>query len=388
MLANMQDPIEALAARPPAGGMDELRRDIRARRKEFEAQKFIPQDIIARFKAVGVYRALVAKRFGGDEKSPAEFCRLVETISQADGSAGWVASFGIGGVYLAALPVETLARLYADGPDVVFAGGIFPPQPAQQVDGGLRVKGRWSFASGCMGAEVLGVGILPKNGDSVGLPRMAVMPRARARIEPNWDVMGLQATGSHDLVVDDVLVPEEWTFVRGGASSLDTPLYRYPTLAFATQVLTVVGLGVARAAIDEVLGMAAGRVSVTGAPNLGDRIYVQLEIARIEAELRAARAWFYEAIDEVWQVLRAGGTPADQQVSMLRLSSTHASRVAADVARRAQMLTGMTGVYESSPLAAQVRDAQMITQHAFMGDITYQNAGAMLFGLKPLPGYL
>ncbi len=383
MLANVQE-----ATAPDATAMDALLRDIRKRRKEFEAQKFISPDIIERFKAVGVYRALVAKRFGGDEKSPAEFCRLVETISQADGSAGWVASFGIGGVYLAALPADTLAKLYADGPDVVFAGGIFPPQPAQQVDGGLKVKGRWSFASGCMGAEVLGVGILPKNGDTVGLPRMAVMPRANARIEPNWDVMGLLATGSNDLVVDDVVVPEEWTFVRGGASSLDTPLYRYPTLAFATQVLTVVGLGVARAAIDEVLTMASGRVSVTGAPNLGDRIYVQLEVAKIEAELRAARSWFYAAIDDVWQVLLAGGTPDAQLISMLRLSSTHASRVGADVARRAQMLTGMTGVYESSPLAAQVRDAQMITQHAFMGDITYQNAGAMLFGLPPLPGYL
>jgi hypothetical protein len=62
-------------------------------------------------------------------------------------------------------------------------------------------------------------------------------------------------------------------------ASLDTPLYRYPTLSFAAQVLTVVGLGIGRAAIDEVLGMAAGRASVTGAPNLGERIYVQLEIA-------------------------------------------------------------------------------------------------------------
>ena len=48
----------------------------------------------------------------------------------------------------------------------------------------------------------------------------------------------------------------------GGASVLDTPLYRYPTLSFAAQVLTVVGLGIARAAIDEVLGMAAGRAIV------------------------------------------------------------------------------------------------------------------------------
>lgn len=390
MLASLKEPTHhvAAAAVPSAGDMDELLRDIRARRKEFEAQRFISPDIIQRFKKVGVYRALVAKRYGGDEKSPAEFCELIETISKADGSAGWVASFGIGGVYLAALPVATLEKLYANGPDVVFAGGIFPPQPAELVDGGFKVNGRWSWGSGSMGSEVVGAGILPKNADGSGLPRMAVMPRDKVEITPNWDVMGLLGTGSHDIVVKDVIVPEEWTFVRGGESSLDTPLYRYPTLSFAAQVLTVVGLGIARAAIDEVIGMAVGRASVTGAPNLGERVYVQLEMAKIDADLRAARAWFYQAIDDVWQVLLAGGKPSDQQVSMLRLSTTHASRVAADVTRRAQMVSGGSGVYESCPLAAQVRDVQMITQHAFMGDITYQNAGAMMFGLKPLPGYL
>jgi alkylation response protein AidB-like acyl-CoA dehydrogenase len=387
MLVAMKETRESDAAHP-AAALEALLPEIRQRRKEFEKQQHISPDIIQRFKEVGVYRALVAKRFGGDEKSPAEFCQLIERIAEADGSAGWVASFGIGGVYLAALPLGTLEKLYANGPDVVFAGGIFPPQPAELVEGGFKVSGRWSWGSGSMGAEVVGAGILPKNAEGSGLPRMAVMPREKVQIVPNWDVMGLLGTGSHDIVVKDVVVPEEWTFVRGGAASLDTPLYRYPTLSFAAQVLTVVGLGIGRAAINEVLGMAAGRASVTGAPNLGERIYVQLEIARIEAELRAARAWFYEAIDDVWQVLLAGGTPTDHQVSMLRLSTTHASRVGADVARRAQMLSGGTGVYESSPLAAQVRDAQMITQHAFMGDITYQNAGAMLFGHKPLPGYL
>ncbi|MCF5779764.1 flavin-dependent monooxygenase, partial [Pseudomonas poae] len=74
--------------------------------------------------------------------------------------------------------------------------------------------------------------------------------------------------------------------------------------------------------------------------------------------------------------------------NLLRLSSTHATRVAADVARTAQMLSGMSGVYNDSPLARCVNDAQVVTQHAFMGDITYQNAGAMFFGKQPLPGYL
>lgn len=378
-----------VSVRPQQAALEELLRDVHARRREFEAQGHLPQEIIDRFKALGVYRSLVAERFGGDESTPAEFCRLIELISEADGSAGWVASFGIGAVYLSALPVATLEKLYADGGvDQVFAGGIFPPQPALAVEGGHKVSGRWQFSSGSMGADVVGVGIIPAVKDQAPLPRMAVMMRDQARIEPNWDVMGLKATGSNDLVVDGVAVPDEWTFVRGGASSLDTPLYRYPALAFAAQVLAVVGLGIGRGAINEVLRMAGNRKSVTGAPNLGDRVYVQLEVAKIEAELRAARCWFYEAIDDVWRVLAAGGKPEDHLISMLRLSTTHASRVGADVARRAQMLSGMTGVYESSPLAQQVRDAQMVTQHAFMGDITYQNAGAMLFGLSPLPGYL
>lgn len=389
----MLDVLEKPAACAPgatsaADALDALCTEIRQRRKEFEAQRFISPDIVQRFKQVGVYRAFVAKRFGGDEISPAAFCQLIERIAQADGSAGWVASFGIGGIYLSALPLDTLKQLYANGPDVVFAGGIFPPQPAPEVEGGYLVKGRWSWGSGSMGSEMVGVGILPKGADTQGLPRMAVMPREKVEIARNWEVMGLLGTGSHDIVVKDVVVAPEWTFIRGSASTLDTPLYRYPALSLAAQVLAVVGLGIARAAIDEVVGSARGRASVTGAPNLGERVYVQLEIAKIEAELRAARAWFYEAIDEVWQVLCAGGKPTDDQVSMLRLSTTHASRVGADVARRAQILSGGTGVYESSPLAAQVRDAQMVTQHAFMGDITYQNAGAMLFGHKPLPGYL
>jgi alkylation response protein AidB-like acyl-CoA dehydrogenase len=360
----------------------------RARTEEFDQQKCISQDVIERFRALGVYRALVPRRFGGDERSPAEFCQMVEEISHADGSAGWVASFGMSPVYLSALPLETIKKIYAGSPDVVFAGGIFPPQPAAYVEGGLEVNGRWKFSSGCMGASLIGVGIAPKKGDMLGLPRLAVMPREKVRIEETWNVVGLVGTGSHDVVIEGVVVPEEWTFVRGGPSSLDEPFFRYPSLSFATQVLSVVGLGVARAALDELAGMASGRISVTGAPSLSDRPLAQVEMAKAEASLRAARAWFYEAIDDAWCSVLAGDAVSVEQTNMLRLSSTHATRVAAEVARTAQMLSGMSGVYRSSPLSRFVNDTLVITQHAFMGDMTYQNAGAIFFGNKPLPGYL
>lgn len=145
---------------------------------------------------------------------PAQFCELIEQIATADGSAGWVASFGMSLFYLGALPPEHLKRALPRRSDVVFAGGIFPPQKAVLADGGYRVSGRWGFASGSMGASVFGVGILPESGEP--LPRMAVLPRESVQIDPVWNTVGTAGTGSHDLVVNDAFVPREWTFVRGG----------------------------------------------------------------------------------------------------------------------------------------------------------------------------
>lgn len=380
-------PVSALASGPAFEALLDGVRD-RARLGEFDRQRHISRDVIDAFKAHGVYRALVPKRFGGLECSPAAFCEMIERISHADGSAGWVASFGMSPVYLAALPLETIAEIYGNSPDTVFAGGIFPPQPAETVPGGFKVNGRWKYSSGSMGADIVGVGIAPRNGDKLDLPRLAVLPRNQARIEETWDTVGLLGTGSHDLLVEDVVVGEQWTFVRGGKPNLDEPFFRYPSLSFATQVLSVVGLGIARAALDELSGMASGRISVTGAPALADRPLAQVDVAKAEAALRSARAFFYESIEQAWAHVLAGDPVPIEVTNLLRLSSTHAARVAAEVARSAQMLSGMTGIYNESPLARCVNDAQVVTQHAFMGDVTYQNAGAMFFGKQPLPGYL
>lgn len=369
-----------------AAEFDSLLAEIRERRQEFEDQKYISQDIIERFKTVGVYRALVPERFGGDAKSPLEFLQMVEAISAADGSAGWVASFGMYPIYLASLPPETIEKVWKETPDVVFAGGIFPPQPAKRVDGGFQVKGRWQFGSGSMGATVCGVGIMPDDGES--LPRMAVMPREKVNIEHTWDVIGMVGTGSHDLVVDNVVVPEEWTFTRGGKPNLDDPFFRYPSLAFAAQVLSVTTLGMAREAIDVVRKTASGRKSVTGAPNLGEREYVQIEIAKAEAKLQSSRAFFYSATEATWQTILDGDKPTPDQISMIRLAATNLTHECAEAIRICYQVSGMTSAYNDHPLSRILRDSSMATQHAFMGAITYKNAGAMLFDHKPLPGYL
>ena len=361
--------------------------DIAARREEFMARRQTPDDIIKRLQSAGLYRALVAKKFGGDERSPAEFCRRIEEIAVADGSVAWVASFGVAATYLASLPEATLRQVYAKGPDVVFAGGLFPLQPATRTPDGFIVNGTWKFGSGSPGASLVGVGITCSDDQSGGLPRVAVMPASRVRIEKNWDVMGLQGTGSHDLVVDQVHVAEEWTFIRGGAPTVDAAIYRYPSMAFAAQVLAVVGLGVARAALNEVIEISGGRASITGAPKMADRAHVQLEIAKAEVALRSARAFFYEMTESVWQTVLAGSRPAIEDVSLLRLSATNAARVSADVARAAFGLAGTTAIYNGHNLSRALNDSLVVAQHAFLGEGTYQSAGRILLGLPSAPGF-
>lgn len=371
--------------------LDALCQEIRERActGEFDQQAFVSYDIIEKLKKLGIYRAFVPKRFGGDEITPREFCELIEKLSMADGSVGWVASFGMSPAYLGCLPETTLAQLYQDSPDIVFAGGIFPPQPAEIQEEGVVVKGRWKFSSGCLGADIVGVGISPqKDNEALGLPRMAVIPSSKIKIEMTWDTVGLKGTGSHDLVVDGVLVPKEWTFIRGEASKLPEPFFRYPSLSLATQVLTVVGIGVAAAALEEFKKLAPSKSSITGGVEIANRPVTQYEFAQAEAEFKAARSWFYKTLDTAWNEIIAGNALTTEQISDMRLSCTHAARVSAEVARKMQMLAGMTAIYTNNVFSRFVNDSNVVTQHAFMGDATLQNAGLVSFGLKPSPGYL
>lgn len=360
--------------------------DIRARRADLHRLGHIPQDIVEQFQKIGLYRAFVPEQFGGGAMTPMEFLRLIEIISAADGSAGWVASFGFASKYLSSLPASTLATLYRETPDVVFAGAVFPPQPVTPEGKGYRVRGRWGFGSGCMGASLIGVGVRI-DGESGGLPRMAVMPREQVRIEENWDTIGMFATGSHDLVVEDVLVPEEWTLIRGAAPSIDTAAYRYPTMAMAAQVLAIVAAGVAREAIDEAVKLATRKNSITGAPSMADRPAFQTALAQMEAQLRSARAWFYEETEAMWDRVSRGDAVATEEVAALRIASTHIAKTGADVTRRAFEMAGTTGIFNSHPLSRLLLDALVVAQHAFMNDGTWQSGGAVLLGKTPPPGY-
>lgn len=359
--------------------IEDVLAELTERREEFRKQRYVSKDFVAQLKTLGLYRSSTPERFGGEPMPPATFLELVERISTVDGSTGWVASFGSQLIYLGSLPLESQAELYADGPDVVFAGALFPVQQAAPTERGFLVNGRWKFASGCMAADIVCVGIQGDDTTS-GKPRGALVRPERLEIVQDWDVIGMQGTGSFDLVAKDVEVDREWTFIRGGEPVIDEPLYRYPAITYAAQVLSVVSAGVARAALNFAEDVGSGRASITGAPKLADRAYYRAGIAEAEATLRSARAYFYEAADEAWQTLVDGGHVSDEQNAHLRLSAAHLARTSAQVVHQVVSLSGTAAIYQDHPLPALLGDALVPQEHAFLSPAIYDAAGAVLMG--------
>ncbi|WP_075836132.1 MULTISPECIES: acyl-CoA dehydrogenase family protein [unclassified Rhodococcus (in: high G+C Gram-positive bacteria)] len=350
-------------------------------RAEFNAQRYVPREYIALLKKAGMYRASTPAAFGGEPLPPSEFMSMVERISAVDPATGWVSSFGSSLVYFAALPVSTQEKIYAAGPDVAYAGGLFPMQEAEKVDGGYLCSGVWQFASGCRGADILGIGL--KGGpETAGRPLTALVTPSDVEIVDNWGVAGMKATGSHSIRADRLFVPEEMTFVRGGAPRVDEPLTRYPSLSYAAQVLAVVTLGAARGALDYVREVGASRTSITGGEAKGNRPAYKTGLARAEAELRSARAFFYQITDDVWDKAVDGAAITPEDTALLRLSATHAAHAGRSVVLQAFDLAGTGAIYETHPLQRYLQDALVPAQHAMLQTNTYEAAGALLMGLE------
>src|SRR4029453_4117507 len=121
-----------------------------ARSEEIERGRRVPPDLVEDLTAAGCFGMLVPRSHGGAELDLAAEMRVIEELARADGSVGWTVMIGRSSpVFFGKLPRDTFDALYAAGPDVILAGTVNPTGLATPVDGGFRVTGQWSFASGC-----------------------------------------------------------------------------------------------------------------------------------------------------------------------------------------------------------------------------------------------
>jgi alkylation response protein AidB-like acyl-CoA dehydrogenase len=269
-------------------------------------------------------------------------------------------------------------------------GGVFAPVGRAVVEGDdYIVTGTWPWMSGNAHCEWLAGGcvVVQDNQPRMlpnGMPdsRMVFFPAREASRLDGWHVTGLTGTGSGDISVSNLRVP------RAHSVSLlsDRPrapgaLYRMPVFGLLAQGIAAVMLGNARAAIDELVSLAATRRPTGSSRSLAERASAQAELAKAQAALASARAFCQDTVGRAWQQAQAGDPPDANGRAQLRLSATWATRTAADVTRAMYDLGGGSSVFLSSPLQRRFRDAHVGTQHAMVAASTYELSGRVLMGL-------
>jgi indole-3-acetate monooxygenase len=317
---------------------------------------------------------------GAAEAPPALILRLAETVARGDASAGWCVSIAATSSLLGGwLGHEGLAEVFGD-PDNVAAGVWAPRGAARRVDGGYRVSGRWAFCSGITHSDYLFGGcVVDGDGDGRGTPRVLAMPVAELEIVDTWQTSGLCATGSHDAIADDVFVPERRSLWLLDPPTSGAALYRFPILGFFALSIAAAALGNARGALDDLQALAAHKVGLESSRTLAQRAATWSVVAQNEASLRAARAFYYDAIDDAWRAAQSSASSVSVELrTALRLAATHATRTAADVVRAMYDLGGGSAIYDDSSLQRRFRDAHAATAHFQVNAATWELCGRLL----------
>ena len=363
---------------------------VRTNAAQAEADRRLTPQAMAALHDAGIMRTWVPKTYGGLEMDPIPALKIFEEIARIDSAAGWIASNSSIIAFLCQIINDQgSAEMFSD-PRTLVAGGWFPPGKAVPVQGGYRLTGQWAFASGCNYANWLTSHVVIMDGDTPRLDAngnpvsMITFFRAsEAEILDNWHTLGMRGTGSHDVRVDNVFVPASRCFVLSPvdrpASAFKGPLYRFGFWMAPAPIATVC-LGIARAALDDLIELAKRKTpSYTQTP-LGDRPVVQDRIARARALIDAGRHYLYGAYGEAWEYVQSGRRIELAQGMPLALAGSFAVDAACQAVDLVHASAGTTAIRNENRFQQYFRDVHTASQHAFASISRFESAGKVMLG--------
>lgn len=365
--------------------VDSVRSVLTAGADEAEELRTLPAASVAALRDSGLLALKLPAVLGGAEADPITQFEVIEAVSYIDGSAGWclfigAASAGLPGAFL---PDSAIAKVFADGRIPTFAASLTPGATMVPVEGGYRLTGRWSWASGIRHAEWISVrGMVVREGARAPEFRVCLVPIKDGEIHDNWHVMGLKGTGSCDFSVADVFVPEEFTHEAAAAPLRGGPMYRWSFLGYVAPEAPAFALGVARRALDEILALARSKARGYGrmVPLAGRGVF-QRALGESELRLRAARALMIDVLAKSWAVQCSGGAAEPRMLAELRAAGALVTELALQVTTTAFRYGAGSAVRLGHVLQRCLRDLQTASTHLVVSDAAYENYGQFMLGL-------
>lgn len=349
---------------------------------EIETARRVPAELLEDLRAAGCFRLLRPATHGGLEAGLPDAMGVFESLARADASVAWTVMIGAGSwIDLTHLPRLTFDALYGNNPDAITAGVFNPTGAITPVDGGYRVTGRWSFASGCEHADVLFANCVEGVVDGMPQLRGAVFAPSDVEIEDTWSVSGLCGTGSHHFKVNDAFVPAEHTFAPlDGEPCIDVPIVRLPPPAAMSLVVASVALGIAQGALDDITILASTKLPLFSPTTLAGNPLFQADLATADTDVRAARGLLFDEAARLWASAVTGDPLPMEQRAQVRASAIWSIDRATSVVAAAYRAGGGSSLYTDCPLQRRLRDIHALAQHFIVRRDTLVTAGAILAG--------
>jgi indole-3-acetate monooxygenase len=362
-----------------ARGLAEL---IEANADDGEQIRRLPLTTVKALNDAQLMRMCVPEVYGGPEVDPVTLVEAIEAVARSDGGAGWCTMIASTTSSMASLlPEESAREIYGDRTSIT--GGVFAPNgkgEATTLGGvdGFRVTGSWAWGSGTQHCRWVLGGALCDDGTF----RLCWFPQSEVTFHDTWYTTGMRGSGSLDYSVTRAFVPATRTVQPTVTRPVvRTPLSQFPNFTLLAAGVSAVGLGIARRALDELVDLARGKKPQYSSKTLAQSGFTQVELARAEGKLRAARAFLLDELRSAWDTAVAGGEVTVAARTGIRLAATHAATVCAEVADVAFTLAGGTAVYDTSPLGRCLRDAHVVTQHIQTAPKLNETIGKLLLGL-------
>ncbi len=352
-----------------------LATDLPAHTAAHELGKQLDAEVVASLVGGGLLDLLLPRELGGSEVTPVEYLAVLETLAAGDAATAWCVMTASTSTLLASyLPREGALQIWNGTPQ--FLAGVFAPGGKAAAEGeGVRLTGRWPFASGSRHASWFAVGAIA-NGKHV----VCVVPSDQVTIVDNWDTIGLSGTGSHDAVIEGVMVPAarigsvfETTRWTEGA------LHRVPIFGLLALGIAAVGLGIARSALAHAAARLTPKPGAEPPPGAAlasfARLSGRLTAARAHADAAARAAYEAALADQVDPACRAE----------LRIAACLVAEECAALGRAAFHLAGGSSIRGGSPLGRALRDLETVLSHRMVADRVLPAAGRALLGLGATP---
>jgi len=348
---------------------------LRKRTARAEQLRRLPDETFADFQGAGLFRALQPRRYGGYELDLDIFYQAVIEVGTVCGSSAWILGvIGVHNWHLAIFPPQAQEDVWGKDTSIQLSTSLAPTGTVQRVDGGFRLSGRWSFSSGCDFCQwaVLGGLVPPAESGQPSDARVFLVPRRDYVIDDNWHVMGLCATGSKDVVVNDAFVPEYRTHSYTDAFYLrhpgtvinDAPLYRLPFgLVFANGI-TAPAIGAALGAFEAFREQSSKRINARDQSRVVEDPFVQYRLAEAGAEISAARDRVLGNFAEMMRLVRAGEEIPLSARARYKWDAGKAIDRSVRAVDKLFEASGGRGIFLDNPIQRAWRDVHAMRAHA------------------------